>query len=199
MLNIISEGGYDEIVLMVMTQKEAPRGQCFQTLKDLFDRTKKIYGTSAFLSADALNIRDPAQREIIRLANHATFVTTVFGGQDIGFYELNEHFVNTWTREGEAMSRASGQLLMNLKTQIIVAALSAEEQDGPVEDVIHKMFPADFHNILAQRHSYPLTPDENQLLLDLDIRREYLINQGNDPVKISMYSPRNAFFTLINL
>lgn len=184
MLNILSEGGFDDVVAMVI-HKDTVRGQSFQILKDLFDRTKKIYGSSTFISADALNIRDPAQREIIRLANHATFVTGVFGGQEVGFYELNEHFVNTWTREGEGLSRPSGQLLLNLKTQIIVAALSMEEPDKPVEELIPDIFPPDFSNILAQRHSYPLTPDEKQCIIDLDIRREYLLNQGNDPDKTS--------------
>ncbi|KAI9645134.1 TTAGGG repeat binding factor [Ciborinia camelliae] len=183
MLNILSEGGFEDVVTMV-TNTDTIRGQAFQTLKDLFDRTKKIYGTSTFLSADKLNIRDPAQREIIRLANHATFVSSVFGGQEVGFYELNEYFVDTWTREGESISKASGQLLMNLKTQIIVAALSMEEPDKPVEDLIQEIFPADFSQLLTKRHSYPLTQDEKQLLLDLDIRRVYLFNQGNDPVKI---------------
>ncbi|CAD6446953.1 c30fbb8c-1695-468b-8762-83803f964bdf [Sclerotinia trifoliorum] len=184
MLNILSEGGYDDVVVMV-TQRDTPRGQSFQTLKDLFDRTKKIYGTSTFLSADQLNFRDPAQREIIRLANHATFVTSVFGGQEVGFYELNEHFVDIWTREGEPISKASGQLLMNLKTQIIVAALSMEESDRPVPELIAEMFGSEIRNFLARRHPYPLTDDERQLLLDLEIRRVYLINQGNDPAKIN--------------
>ncbi|TGO21071.1 hypothetical protein BPAE_0244g00020 [Botrytis paeoniae] len=187
MLNILSEGGYDEIVVMV-TQRDTARGLSFQTLNDLFDKTKRIYGTSTFLSADELNIIDPAQREIIRLANHATFVSSVFGGQEVGFYELNEHFVNTWTREGEAISKASGQLLMNLKTQIIVAALSMEESDKPVEDLIDEIFSPEFRNLLSQRHPYPLTDDELQLLVDLDIRRVYLINQGNDPAKIKELS-----------
>ncbi|KAM0130783.1 hypothetical protein ACHAO1_007735 [Botrytis cinerea] len=187
MLNILSEGGYDEIVVMV-TQRDTARGLSFQTLNDLFDKTKRIYGTSTFLSADELNIIDPAQREIIRLANHATFVSSVFGGQEVGFYELNEHFVNTWTREGEAISKASGQLLMNLKTQIIVAALSMEESDKPVEDLIDEIFSPEFRNLLSHRHPYPLTDDELQLLVDLDIRRVYLINQGNDPAKIKELS-----------
>ncbi|KAG4026523.1 hypothetical protein MFRU_039g00010 [Monilinia fructicola] len=183
MLNILSEGGFDDVIAIV-TQTDTVRGQSFQIMKDLFQRTKKIYGSSTFISADELNIRDPAQREIIRLANHATFVTGVFGGQEVGFYELNEHFVNTWTREGEPVSKASGQLLLNLKTQIIVAALSMEEPDKPVEELILDIFPPNFGQLLGQRHSYPLTQDEKQLVIDLDIRRVYLFNQGNDPVKI---------------
>jgi hypothetical protein len=188
-LEILSEGPYDNAVSIVMN-KDTPRGQAYQTLKGLFDTTKQIYNdNSAFLDADELNIRDYNQRTIIRIANLATFVSCVFGGQDVGFYDLNKHFINVWTPEGSPFSKASGQLLLNLKTQIFVAAISQEEQDKTNEETIADIFMPGLAEFLASRHDFPLTTDELEFIRDIDHRKEYLLQQGNDPVRISKNRP----------
>ncbi|PQE11475.1 myb dna binding protein [Rutstroemia sp. NJR-2017a BBW] len=183
-LEILSEGPYDNAVSIVMN-KNTPRGQAYQTLKGLFDTTKHIYNDSSpFLDADELNIRDYNQRTIIRVANLATFVSCVFGGQDVGFYDLNKYFINVWTPEGRPFSKASGQLLLNLKTQIFVAAISQEEQDKTNEETIADIFMPGLAEFLAGRHDFPLTTDELQFVRDIEHRKEYLLQQGNDPVRI---------------
>ncbi|KAM3066054.1 TTAGGG repeat binding factor [Clarireedia jacksonii] len=183
-LETLSEGPYDNAVSIVMN-KDTARGQAYHTLKGLFDTTKRIYNDeSAFLDADELNIRDYHQRTIIRVANLATFVSCVFGGQDVGFYDLNKHFINIWTPEGSPFSKASGQLLLNLKTQIFVAAISQEEQDKTNEETIADIFTPGLAEFLASRHDFPLNADELEFIRDIDNRKEYLLQQGNDPVRI---------------
>ncbi|RDL37309.1 uncharacterized protein BP5553_04742 [Venustampulla echinocandica] len=188
-LSTLAQGPYPETIRIV-TEPESELGQAYTTLKSLFDQTKKIYNQQdPFLSADSLNIREPEHRATIRTTNLATFVSSVFGGQDVGFYELNDCFIDTFTPEGEPLGSEAGRLFLNLKTQMYLSASQQEEQDKTKEDILDEMFPHDLSEILSTRHpNTTLCQSEIGFVNDCRERKEYLMNAASDPESIQELS-----------
>jgi protein TBF1 len=128
-----------------------------------------------------LSISEPAHRATIRTTNLATFVSSVFGGQDVGFYELNDHFIETFVADGEELQKEPGMLYLNLKTQMYLSAISQEEQEMTREEILDDLFPADLKEMLLARHSgTALTSDEMEFLKEAKTRRDYLQNETGD-------------------
>jgi protein TBF1 len=177
----LAQGPYSETI-KIITQPESELGQAYATLKSLFDQTKKIYSQQKpFLSADELSISEPAHRATIRTTNLATFVSSVFGGQDVGFYELNDHFIQTFVPDGEGLPRESGMLYLNLKTQMYLSAISQEEQEQTKEEILDDLFPPDMEERLLARHpGTTLTSDEMEFLKEAKDRRDYLQSEAGD-------------------
>lgn len=182
----MAQGPYSETI-KIITQPESELGQAYATLKSLFDQTKRIYSQQKpFLSADELSISEPAHRATIRTTNLATFVSSVFGGQDVGFYELNDHFIETFVPDGEEVPKEPGILYLNLKTQMYLSAISQEEQELAKEEVLDDLFPPDLEEKLLARHTgMALTSNEMEFLEEVKIRRDYLQNATSDLDSIS--------------
>ncbi|KAH6679516.1 telomere repeat binding factor-domain-containing protein [Halenospora varia] len=180
-LSTLAQGPYHE-TLKIVTDADCELGQAYATLKSLFDQTKKIYSQQApFLSADQLNIKDPKHRFTIRTTNMATFAASTFGGQDVGFYELNDHFIATFTSENEPLGVEAGQLYVNLKTQMYLSASQQEEQDSTKEDILEDLFPLDLERTLSNRRpGQSLAPSEVSFIQDCNARREYLMAEPSD-------------------
>ncbi|KAF4633020.1 hypothetical protein G7Y89_g5099 [Cudoniella acicularis] len=193
-LSTLALGPYHETIKIV-TDPECELGQAYTTLKSLFDQTKKIYSQQGpFLSADELNIKEPEHRSTIRTTNLATFVSSVFGGQDVGFYELNDHFIVIFTPEGEPLGREAGQLYLNLKTQMYLSASSQEEQDRTKEDILEDLFPLSIDQIVSARHpGQPLAQSELDFIKDCNSRREYLMAEPSDAESILRLSEMFAW------
>jgi hypothetical protein len=161
-------------------------------LKSLFDQTKKFYSPYApFLSADDLHLDEPSHRATIHSANLATFATSVFGGQDVGFYELNDNFVETFSPDGAPLEEVPGQLYINLKTQMFLSAVLQEEQEKTKEDLLDDFFPANLDDFLSRRHlGTPLSQSEVDLVASAKARRELLMNETSDVESIRKPSLR---------
>lgn len=179
-LSTLAQGPYSETI-KIITEPESELGQAYATLKSLFDQTKKIYSQQkAFLSADELNIRDDEHRATIRSTNLATFVSSVFGGQDVGFYELNDHFVKIFSQPKESLSKAAGQLFLNLKTQMYLSVASQEEQETAKEDILEDLFPTNSEDLLMGRQfGTPFSDTELDLIEAAKSRREYLMQAAH--------------------
>ena len=156
----------------------------------MFDLTKKIYSqTKPFLSADELNIREEEHRSTIRITNLATFTSSVFGGQDVGFYELNDHFMESFVPDGGELQKEPGQLYLNLKTQMYLSALSSEEQEKTTEETLNDLFPANLADILRARHpQMELTQAELEFINESNARKQYLQNDSGDETTIGKFS-----------
>lgn len=187
-LATLAQGPWEETI-RIITEPEKELGQAYTTMKSLFDQTKKIYTQQdVFLSADKLNLEEDTQREIVRTTNLATFVSGVFAG-DVGFYELNDHFLETFVPVGDSLSGEQGQLFLNLKTQVYISALSQEEQERTSEETVYEMFPDDIEILLNMRHPEKgLSQTEKNFIEDLKRRREYLINESRDVESIQRLS-----------
>jgi hypothetical protein len=149
-------------------------------LKSLFDQTKKIYSQKdPILSADELNINEPAHRSIIRVTNLATFVSSVFGGGEIPFWALNNHFIDTFTPDDIPMSKEAGDLFLSLKTQMFLSAVAQDDTERPKEEFLEDFFPTDLGDWLEERHpEVPLSEDEEAFLEEAKTRREYLNSEA---------------------
>src|SRR5579859_6283468 len=114
--------------LNIINQPESDAGQAYTLLKNLFDVTKRIYEPNPterpFISADDQNLREPEHRNIIRKSNLATFVASVFGSQDVGFFDLNANFLETFLAEGARLLKSQGALYLDLKTQAFISSMT---------------------------------------------------------------------------
>ncbi|KAE9380288.1 hypothetical protein N431DRAFT_432577 [Stipitochalara longipes BDJ] len=179
-LSTLSQGKW-HATLKVMQSPESELGQAYATLKSLFDQTKQIYSQKdAFLSADELNIHEPKHRATIQITNLATFIAAIFIGS-LGFYELNDHFIEAFTPDGEPLSKEAGDLFISLKTQMFLSAVTQEEPERTKEDNLDDLFPIGFDEFLIARHpNSALAEGEDEFLQALHDRRDYLMNDVND-------------------
>jgi hypothetical protein len=155
-------------------------------LKSLFNSTKEIYSQeNVFLSADDLGFTDVKHRSIIRNTNMATFVAGVFGGQDVGFYELNNWFLDTFTPENETMDTKACNLCTNLKTQMYLSALGEEDNEKTKEEILDDLFPSNLSSILIARHpNVQLSESETEFVSNCQTRKNYLMGISADPESI---------------
>jgi hypothetical protein len=168
----------------MVTQPESDPGQAYATLKSLFDQTKKLYSNhDAFLDAYQLGLHDPAYRATIRKANLATFVSSVFGSQDVGFYHLNEHFLETFVPEGGKLLKSQGGLFLDLKTQAYISAMAhTASSERTKAEILDDLFPEDMdQRLLARRPgAKQLQPGELDFLTRARSRRDMLMNEDDE-------------------
>lgn len=95
--------------------------------------------------------------------------------------ELNDHFIKTFAADGIPLGKESGDLFLNLKTQIYLSAVSQEEQERTREDILEDFFPNDLDELLQSRHpSQPLSQSEIEFINAYISRRESLANSPVD-------------------
>jgi hypothetical protein len=120
-------------------------------------------------------------RDILHATNLATFLVSVFGGTDVGFYELNDNFLNIFAPDGQPLQIEQGQIFINLKTQMLVAAATSEGQDVATSETIETLFPQDLESELAARHpDTPLSDSEDEFIKSAWERRQYLTSMCSD-------------------
>ncbi|KAA8899941.1 telomere repeat binding factor-domain-containing protein [Sphaerosporella brunnea] len=182
-LQTLGRGPYQE-TLTIVTQPESNQGQAYNSIKRLFDQAKKIYTSEAFLSAEELKLDTPEQRAIIRKVNLATFVSSVFGSQEVGFFHLNEHFMDTFVPDGGRMLKSQGSLYLDLKTQAYISAMATNERSK--EEILEDLFPEHMASLLLSRRpgAKQLTPSEADFVSRLIHRRNHLM-QISDQVNLS--------------
>lgn len=59
------------------------------------------------------------ERKVIRKVNLATFISSVFGSVDVGFFHLNEGFLTTMAPDGGRLLKDMARLFLDLKTQVL--------------------------------------------------------------------------------
>ncbi|KAA6406774.1 MAG: myb dna binding [Lasallia pustulata] len=163
-LNTLAKSTYQDI-LTIVTEPESEPGQAYATLKSLFDHTKKVYSIhEPFLSPYLLGLIEQGQIDTIRKANLATFVSSVFGSRDVGFYHLNEYFLDTFVADGNRLLKSQAQLFLDLKTQAYISAMSNGER--PRDEILEDLFPSDLEEPLLSRRpgAKSLAPSEADFL-----------------------------------
>ncbi|KAI9828125.1 MAG: TTAGGG repeat binding factor [Thelocarpon impressellum] len=184
-LETLVKGAYQE-TLTIVTEPESAPGQAYATLKALFDQTKRLYSQrEPFLSAHDLNLREPEHRSIIRKANLATFVSSVFGSQDVGFYHLNEYFLETFVQEGGRLLKSQGALFLDLKTQAYLSAMANGERSRA--EILEDLFPDDLGERLMSRRplAKQMTPSEVDFVKRARSRCDHLLSQPDDADSIA--------------
>ncbi|KAG4300982.1 hypothetical protein PCANB_002675 [Pneumocystis canis] len=172
-LSILGKGPHQE-TLNIVTRPDTAKGQAYRTLTSLFNQVKKLYSAEAFLNPDLLDLRAPQHRATIRKVNLATFVSSVFGSVEVGFFHLNEHFLDTFVPDGARLLKSQSALFLNLKTQAYISAMDQGEK--PKEEILNDLFPPDMDQILLRRRNGAknLTPNESDFVSRCKSRRNHL-------------------------
>ena len=181
----MAKSSYQEI-LTIATDPNSEPGQAYATLKSLFDHTKKVYSiTEPFLSPLDLGLLENAHAETIRKANMATFVSSVFGSQDVGFFHLNEYFLDTFVADGNRLLKSQAQLFLDLKTQAYISAVSHGERSR--EEILDDLFPEDLEGRLWSRRpgAKQAAPSEVDFLQRARNRSKSLLEESNSKEAIA--------------
>ncbi|KAF5097913.1 hypothetical protein D0Z03_001319 [Geotrichum reessii] len=185
-LNTLGRGAYMDAIA-VATQPDTDQGQAFQILMSLFEQTKSIYSEDAFLSARDLHLNKTREYSIIiQKTNLATFVSAVFGAAKVGFFHLNENFLDTFVVDNGRLLKPQGALFLDLKTQAYISAMGQVERSQ--REILDDLFPEDIDRILlARRQSTKvLAPSEADFVARCRRRREHLAAIDTDTEDISL-------------
>lgn len=150
-------------------------------MRSLFDHTKRVYTTKhAFLSPADLDLTEPTQVDIIRKANLASYVSSIFGSQEISFAELNDHFIDVFVPEGRSLLKVQGALFLELKTQAFIASLNNEERTRT--EILFELFPDDLEQRLLSKRmgTRQLAPSETDFVKRARSRRDIILADINN-------------------
>ncbi|KAJ5705680.1 hypothetical protein N7455_004835 [Penicillium solitum] len=179
-LSFLSKNTYQDLTAMV-SEPDSENGQAYATMRSLFDHTKRVYTVKhSFLQPTDLEITDPSQIDVIRKANLASFVSSIFGSQEIGFADLNEHFLDVFVPEGGRLLKVQGALYLELKTQAFIAAMHNKSLTRT--QLLYNLFPDDMEQRLLARRpgTRQLAPSETDFVNRLTSRRDILLNEINN-------------------
>lgn len=177
---MLAKSSYQDITAFV-SEPDSESGQAYATMRSLFDHTKKVYSTkTSFLSASELGLTEPHQIDVIRKANVASFVSSIFGTQEIGFAELNDNFLEVFVPEGGRLLKVQGALYLELKTQAFIQGMN--NTDRTRTQTLFDLFPDNLDMELFSRRpgSRQLTPSEVDFLSRARSRREIILGEINN-------------------
>jgi protein TBF1 len=179
-LSLLAKSSYQDITSFV-SEPDSENGQAYATMRSLFDHTKRVYSTKqAFLSPTDLDLTEPSQIDTIRKANLASFVSSIFGSQEISFAELNDHFLDVFVPEGSRLLKVQGALFLELKTQAFIASLNNEERTRT--EVLFELFPDDLEQVLLSKRlgTRQLAPSEADFVKRARSRRDIIFADINN-------------------
>ncbi|QSS58607.1 telomeric DNA-binding factor trf1 [Histoplasma capsulatum] len=180
-LTLLAQSSYQDLTSIV-SEPNSECGQAYSTMRSLFDHTKNVYSSKgSFLSPRELDLTEPSQMDIIRKANMASFVSSIFGSQEIGFSELDQHFLEIFVPEGSRLLKVQGALFLELKTQAYIAAMNSGKRSRT--EILYELFPDDLEERLLSRRpgTKQLAPSETDFVKRVFSRRDILLNEVNNP------------------
>lgn len=120
---------------------------------------------------------ESAQLDTFKKTNMATFVSSVFGSQDVGFYHLNENFLDTFLTDGNRLLKNQAQLYLDLKTQAYISAAASGDRNR--EEILEDLFPHDLEERLLKRRpgAKQLAPSEAEFVQRAGNRRKTLLEE----------------------
>ncbi|MCJ1404356.1 TTAGGG repeat binding factor, partial [Xylographa trunciseda] len=183
-LHRLGNSTYSEILTMV-TDPDSEIGHNYNMLTSLFSHTKKVYSLDdVFLNITALNLQGQGAIEAVRKANLATFVSAVFGSHHVGFYHLNEYFLDTFVADGNRLLKSQAQLFLDLKTQAYISAMS--NGGRPREEILVDLFPQNLEDRLLSRRpgAKQLAPSEAEFLQRARNRCKALLDEPDTEAAI---------------
>ncbi|KAL2315776.1 Telomeric DNA-binding factor trf1 [Schizosaccharomyces pombe] len=162
----------------IVTNPASEMGMAFTKVMNMFRMVKDIYTEESFIYSSAIGMRTPSQRSTTRRANLAIFLAAVYGALQIGFFHLNENFLEVFAPDESNILTNQGTLYMELKTQAYISAMAQAER--PKGDILNDLFPSDMaHRFLIRRNAKlddKLTYVEKQIIEKCTARKERLAN-----------------------
>lgn len=224
LLRIVAMGPYQKILDLV-AQPDTPQGATYRDLTSLFEFTKKLYSEEdPFLNVEHLapgiwkmgdktppmfRNREQSIESTLRKVNLATFLGATLGTLEVGFFYLNEIFLdifcplNTLDPKNSLSNMNSnnmslqndhttvigdsvGKLLkpqailyLDLKTQAYISAIEAGERSR--EEILEDILPSSMEEILLnRRNTKNLTPTELDFIERCKSRKITLLNYSEE-------------------
>lgn len=223
LLRIVALGPYQKIIDLA-SNAGTPSGAAYRDLTSLFEFTKKLYSEEdPFLTVEHIapgiwkegdripsifSNRDQSIESTLRKVNLATFLAATLGTIEVGFFYLNESFLDvfcpsnnldpnnslsnmTSTNNGLQSSNSTigdtvGKLLkpqailyLDLKTQAYISAIEAGERSH--QEILEDIFPKDLEVfLLGKRDVKSLSPVELDFIDRCKTRKEILLNYPID-------------------
>ena len=189
-LSTLAKSTYQETIALI-NEPDSEAGQEYSTVRSLFEHTKRVYTTKTpFLSPADLDLLEPAQVDVLRKANLATFASGIFGTQEIGFSEMNEHFLEIFVPENGRLLKAQGSLFLELKTQAFIASMNTEDRSKT--ELLLGLFPDDIERRLLARRpgARNLAPSEQDFVKRAFSRRDILLGDINNSAALDALPDR---------
>lgn len=220
LLRIFAMGPYQKIIDLA-SSPETPSGAAFRDLTSLFEFTKRLYSEEdPFLTVEHLapgmwkegektpsmfRSREQTIESTLRKVNLATFLAATLGTIEVGFFYLNESFLDVFcpyntldpansmsNMNATNMSLQSGVntvigdkvgkllksqavLYLGLKTQAYISAIEAGERSR--EEILEDILPSNLEQLLLERRGVKtLYPSELDFVARCKSRKETLLN-----------------------
>lgn len=220
LLRVFATGPYQKIIDLASTP-ETPAGAAFRDLTSLFEFTKRLYSEEdPFLTVEHLapgmwkegektpsmfRSREQTIESTLRKVNLATFLAATLGTIEVGFFYLNESFLDVFcpannldpanlmsNMTASNMNLQSGAntvvgdkvgkllkpqalIFLDLKTQAYISAVEAGERSR--EEILEDILPTNLEQLLLDRRGVKsLTPTEADFVSRCLSRKETLLN-----------------------
>lgn len=219
LLRIFTIGPYQEVIELA-SNLENPKGATFRDLTSIFEFTKKLYSDDPFLSVTHIipNLSNDVQmtnffknyqqsiESTLRKVNLSTFLLATLGIIEVGFYYLNESFLNifcpldsidpetticqmnTKIIQGNAtietdkigkIFKHQAILYLELKTQAYISAIEAGDKSR--EEILDDILPSNLKEILVEKRGTKILNQSEQEFIDrCKARRTLLLNHQDD-------------------
>lgn len=94
---------------------------------------------------------------------------------------MNDNFLNIFAPDGQALTQEQGEIFIDLKTQMFIAAATSESQDMSNAETIETLFTDELESELTSRHpGISLADSEVDFLRLAQERRQYLARMCKD-------------------
>ena len=160
--------------LELSNSPNAPSTKMYVALRASFDRTRRLVSPGwPFLSQYDLGLRNSVQIEIIRKANQAIFISSIFTGE-VGLRDMDRSFLAVFVPEHGHLLKPQASMYLELKTQGFITAWRTGA--APPHIVMADLFGPDLDKTLLARRpgTTGLSPIEQEFLGMLDSRRSTL-------------------------
>lgn len=224
LLRIVAVGPYQKIIDLA-SNSGTPAGATYRDLTSLFEFTKRLYSEEdPFITVEHIapgmwkegdktpsmfSSREQSIESTLRKVNLATFLAATLGTIEVGFFYLNESFLDVFCPANNldpdnsmsnmtasnvmlqglvnnSIGETVGKLLkpqavlyLDLKTQAYISAIEAGERLH--QEILEDIFPPNLEEIiLLRRTSKLLSPVEIDFIERCQLRKETLANYPSD-------------------
>lgn len=231
LLRVFAVGPCQKIIDLA-TNSETPTGAVFRDLNSIFEFIKGLYSEGdPFLTVEHLapgmwkegdktptmfRSREQSIESTLRKVNLATFLAATVGTINLGFFYLNESFLDVFCpvnnlEPENSMSNMSfsntnlqsgantiigdkvgkilkpqASLYLELKTQAFISAVEAGERSR--EEILEDLFPSNMEEVLMERRGVKtLSPTEVDFVNRCKSRRDILLTYPEDAVLSEEY------------
>ncbi|KAI2632484.1 telomere repeat binding factor-domain-containing protein [Hypomontagnella submonticulosa] len=188
-----SEQSLEDTIATLSGESDSDIAKEYTLLKTAFDiQRKQLSDVHPLLYPEHLNVTN-GTREVIRVVNLATACASVFGTNELGLEELNDHFLRIFVPENQEVPRDAAELYMGLKTQIFLAVL--ENEEGKAKDqLLDDLFVTRLERALQEHHpNLPLTAAEQEFVANAKARKAMLQNESTDIDSIQALSKQFTY------